>query len=211
MNAFNKRALLVVDDSRDDVELLKRAFYKSGWTNPIVILSDGEAAIDYLVSRLEAGKSEWESLPIAVLTDLKMPRGDGFQLLQWIRGQAVLDHVLRVVITNSNIERDVRRAFDAGANFFLTKPADYEDFVMFAANFLAWLRLNRYPEETTPAPTRSLLLPATIHRPLTSPERKAVDFTPPVLGHPAEAALTSQVRSPDAVRIAKSAACDSNF
>lgn len=57
MNAFNKRALLVVDDSRDDVELLKRAFYKSGWTNPIVILSDGEAAIDYLVSRLEAGKS----------------------------------------------------------------------------------------------------------------------------------------------------------
>jgi CheY-like chemotaxis protein len=133
MNAFKKRALLVVDDSHDDVELLKRAFYKTGWTNPIVTLPNGEDAIDYLVSRLEAGKSEWDSLPVAILTDLKMPRGDGFQLLQWIRGQAVLDHVLRVVITNSNIETDVQRAFEAGANFFLTKPADYDDFLMFAS------------------------------------------------------------------------------
>ena len=176
MNAFNKRALLVVDDSRDDVELLKRAFYKSGWTNPIVTLSNGEDAIDYLVSRLEAGKSEWDSLPVAILTDLKMPKGDGFQLLQWIRGQAVLDHVLRVVITNSNIETDVRRAFDAGANFFLTKPTDYEEFVMFAANFLAWLRLNRYPAEAAPSSNHSLLLPATNHRPSAWPESHSMNF-----------------------------------
>jgi CheY-like chemotaxis protein len=176
MNAFKKRALLVVDDSHDDVELLKRAFYKTGWTNPIVTLPNGEDAIDYLVSRLEAGKSEWDSLPVAVLTDLKMPRGDGFQLLQWIRGQAVLDHVLRVVITNSNIETDVQRAFEAGANFFLTKPADYDDFLMFASNFLAWLRLNRYPAEAAPPPNASLLLPATNHRPPVWPESQSVNF-----------------------------------
>lgn len=178
MNAFNKRALLVVDDSPDDVELLKRAFYKSGCTNPIVTLADGEEAIEYLVRRLEAGKKEWESLPIAVLTDLKMPKRDGFQLLQWIRGQSVLDHILRVVITNSSIETDVQRAFDAGANFFLTKPADFNDFVIFAANFLAWLRLNRYPSETPPAATRSLLLPPTVHPPRARSGSRVVNFTP---------------------------------
>lgn len=145
MTAFNKRPLLVVDDSKDDVELLKRAFHKSGWSNPIVTFGSGEEAIDYLVRCLEAGEAERESLPVAVLTDLKMTRGDGFQLLQWIRSQAVLDHILRVVITNSSIETDVQRAFDVGANFFLTKPAGFNDFVMFAVNFLAWLKLNRYP------------------------------------------------------------------
>lgn len=177
MTAFNKRPLLVVDDSSDDVELLRLAFYKSGWSNPIVTRGDGEEAIEYLVRRLEAGKSEWESLPVAVLTDLKMPRGDGFQLLQWIRGQTVLDHMLRVVITNSNIEKDVQQAFDAGANFFLTKPSDFNDFVLFAANFHAWLKLNRYPMEPSPAPAWSLLAPTPTHPASTRFEDLDVDFS----------------------------------
>lgn len=156
MNAFNEKTLLVVDDSPDDVELLKRAFFKAGCANPIVCLRDGEEAIEYLVSCLESGESDRQSLPIAVLTDLKMPKGDGFELLKWIRDQPVLDHMLTVVISNSKIEEDVQRAFALGTNFFFTKPGDFSDFVLFATNFLAWLRLNRYPEEPRLSPARFL-------------------------------------------------------
>ena len=156
MSAFHEKTLLVVDDSADDVELLKRAFLKAGCANPIVCLRDGEEAIEYLVSCLESGGSERQSLPIAVLTDLKMPRGHGFQLLKWIRDQPVLDHMLTVVISNSKIEQDVHRAFELGTNFFFTKPGEFSDFVMFATNFLAWLRLNRYPEDPCLSPPRFL-------------------------------------------------------
>ncbi len=147
MSGFHEKALLVVDDSGDDIELLKRAFIRAGGVNPIVALKDGEEAIEYLVRCIESGQADRQPLPIAILTDLKMARGDGFQLLKWIRGQPVLDQVLTVVITNSSMESDVQRAFTLGANFFLTKPADFADFVVFATNLLAWLRLNRFPEE----------------------------------------------------------------
>lgn len=155
MNAFNQKSLLVVDDSPMDVEMLKLAFLKAGGKNPIVHKEDGEDAISHLNWLLETGQHQGHPLPVAILTDLKMPKVDGFDLLKWVRGKSALDHVLAVVITGSTIEADVRRAFELGANFFFTKPAQFADFVIFATNFLAWLQLNRYPEEPTAPPPRS--------------------------------------------------------
>lgn len=152
MAIFSEKVFLVVEDSDDDVALLKRAFFKVGADNPIVNVADGREAIEYLEHALNPGERRPLPLPVAILSDLKMPRCDGFELLKWVRAQPALHHVLMVVLTSSALEQDVERAFELGVNFFQTKPADFQEQVMFVTNLVAWLRLNRYPESQASQP-----------------------------------------------------------
>jgi CheY-like chemotaxis protein len=116
--------ILLVEDNADEVYLLERALQRGGVTAPFAVVHDGRAAVDYL-----AGTSPYEDrirhpLPQLILLDLKLPGLSGIDVLKWLRGQEGLRRLPVVVLTSSTEERDVERAYDAGANSYLVKPMD---------------------------------------------------------------------------------------
>lgn len=123
----NGAYILYVDDSEDDVLMAKRAFKKSKLSTEIVTLTDGQECIDYLFSEGDfQGKNH--SLPIVILLDLNMPRVSGFEVLEYLRSQEKTKEVPVVVLTTSNADNDIKRAYELGANSFITKPLETEDF-----------------------------------------------------------------------------------
>ena len=119
--------ILLAEDRDDDVRLITRAFEQTGVNVPIHVVRDGEEAILYLSGQGKYAVRDEYPLPTVLLLDLKMPRADGFDVLNWIKTQPSLRSLLVLVLTNSEDIRDVNRAYALGANSFLVKPFDFAD------------------------------------------------------------------------------------
>ena len=129
MGVPEQACILLIDDNEDDIVLARRALAQAQILNPLYVLRDGEEAMAYLQGAGKyADRSEFP-LPDLVLLDLKMPRMDGFELLHWVRHQPALRALRIVVLTSSEEIYDVNRAYGMGANSFLVKPFDFEDYV----------------------------------------------------------------------------------
>jgi CheY-like chemotaxis protein len=111
--------ILVVDDRRDDVDLLLRTFKQIGVANRIKVCESGEDALEYLSTH---------PLPALMLLDLKMPGKDGFDVLHEIKRDPELKDLIVIVLTTSSDLHDIKRAYALGANSFLTKPFDLDEF-----------------------------------------------------------------------------------
>ncbi len=122
---MEKKTVLVADDDENDVKLLKRAFLKAGIDVSISSVRDGEEAMEYLQGEKQFADRSAFPVPVMMLLDLKMPRADGFEVLEWLRAQARLKRLLVVVMTSSDEPQDIDRAYDLGANSFLKKPSDF--------------------------------------------------------------------------------------
>jgi CheY-like chemotaxis protein len=112
-----KRPVVIIDDDPDAIELAKHVLLRANIPNPVVSLSDGRDAIAYL-RRCMAAEIE---MPLFVFLDLKMPGIDGFHVLDWMRHQPALRHLITVVLSTSSALRDVTRAFELGADAYLHK------------------------------------------------------------------------------------------
>ena len=150
MDGFEKQLFLLVEDSQNDVFLMQQAFKKAGLPNPIQVVSDGQEAISYLKGEDRYSDRAQYPLPMAVLLDLKMARMNGFEVLEWVRKQPNLKRVVVIILTASNRSSDADRAYDLGANFYLTKPGKFEDLVEMTKCLHDWLRLNHFPSITQP-------------------------------------------------------------
>jgi CheY-like chemotaxis protein len=140
-------SILIVDDSPDDVLLLKRAFSKAGVANPTQWVKSGNEAIAYLKGLPPYENRTKNPLPSVILLDLQMPDGDGFEVLQWIRNKFPSGGLLIVVLTRIEELRQINRAYSLGANSFLTKPSSYEELQELIRIFGGyWLLANRMPE-----------------------------------------------------------------
>jgi CheY-like chemotaxis protein len=138
--------ILLVEDGEDDVLLIRQAFAKSNLSNPIQVVWDGEEAIAYLSGTGQYSNRTEYPLPDLVLLDLNMPAMDGFDVLKWIRGQPGLKALRVVVLTSSDQIRDVNQAYSLGANSFLVKPLDFDDFIQVSKSLQHyWLRLDKTP------------------------------------------------------------------
>jgi CheY-like chemotaxis protein len=138
-------SILLVEDSRDDIELLQRAFRKAGVRRALEVVTHGDAALDTLRGRAP------DALPVLVLLDLKLPRRSGFEVLEWIRATPLTRRVPVVVLTSSRQSADVARAYDLGANSYLVKPvASPSVLEMVRTLNLYWCLMN----ETSPAAQR---------------------------------------------------------
>jgi len=138
--------ILLVEDGEDDVLLIRQAFAKSNLSNPIQVVWDGEEAIAYLSGTGQYSNRTEYPLPDLVLLDLNMPGMDGFDVLKWIRGQPGLKALRVVVLTSSDQIRDVNQAYSLGANSFLMKPLDFDDFIQVSKSLQHyWLRLDKTP------------------------------------------------------------------
>jgi CheY-like chemotaxis protein len=144
---------LIVEDNEDHVFLIRRAFTKSKVLNPIQVVRTGEEAIAYLQG-LGRFRNRLEfPLPGLILLDLKLVGMDGFEVLRWIRRQSELSALRVVVLTSSSEIRDVNLAYQLGANSFLVKPADFDDFLRITQALQGyWLWTDKGSEITTPAP-----------------------------------------------------------
>jgi CheY-like chemotaxis protein len=138
--------ILLAEDDPNDTLLIKRAFQKAGLGDVLKSVSDGTEAMDYLRGADDYADRSRFPVPFLLLLDLKMPGTNGFEVLQWIRSQPNLKRLLVVVLTSSNLQADVDRAYELGANSYLVKPVEFDEMVNMIQRFEAyWTELNRFP------------------------------------------------------------------
>jgi len=143
--------VLLADDNADDVLALRHALRRAGIDVPLQVVEDGEEAIAYLRGVGKFSNRAEFPLPDLLLLDLRMPKLDGFEVLEWLRQQPSLAPLRTIVLTMSDDVFDVDRAFALGANSFLTKSMDLLDFGnILEATFNYWLKTTRAPHVHRP-------------------------------------------------------------
>jgi len=142
-----KAPVLLAEDDPDDILLTHIAFQKARLANPLQVVHDGEEAIAYLKGKGKFADRNKFPIPILLLLDLKMPKIDGFQVLEWLRQEPVLSRIPVAVMTSSDHDPHVRRAYDLGADSYLIKPPDSEALHALVQRLHAyWLIVNEQPE-----------------------------------------------------------------
>ncbi|GAO35645.1 chemotaxis protein CheY [Sulfuricella sp. T08] len=144
------QTILLVEDDANDVMLFQRAYRKCRLANPLQVVDDGEAALDYLAGRGKYADRASYPLPALVLLDFKLPRKSGLEVLAWMRERTELKRLPVVALTSSRERSDVNRAFDLGINSYLVKPVAFDNLLQLVkALGLYWLVLNENPDLMT--------------------------------------------------------------
>ncbi len=134
------RPVLVADDNPDDIRLLQFAWARAKVSTPLHVLTAGEEVLDYLAGAGAFSDRRRFPLPRLLLLDLKMPRKDGFEVLEWIRSKPGVRRLPVLVLTASLHQQDVERALDLGASAFLIKPVELNRLIdLVKAIDLFWL------------------------------------------------------------------------
>jgi len=146
---IDARPLLLVEDDRKDVELTLAAIAESNISNEVDVVRDGAEALDYLYRRGNYS-TRMNGTPLVILLDLKLPKVDGIQVLQNLKGDPVLKSVPVVMLTSSREERDVIQSYDLGANAYVVKPVDFDEFSNAVKEIgLFWTIINHPPQIDT--------------------------------------------------------------
>jgi DNA-binding response OmpR family regulator len=139
-----KRVLLVEDDPKD-VELTLTGLAEYNLANEVVVVRDGEEALDYLYRRGNH-QTRANGKPTVMLLDLKLPKVNGFEVLQQVRGNENLKMILVVVLTSSHEERDLVQSYKLGVNAYVVKPEDFDQFVNAVKELgVFWAVINQAP------------------------------------------------------------------
>jgi CheY-like chemotaxis protein len=139
--------ILQMEDDENDIFLIEELFTQAGIKNPIHVVTNGQMAIDYLAGIGAFADRKKYPLPCLVLTDLKLPKKSGLEVLEWIRQQPELRKLVVIIFSSSALPSDVNRAYELGANCFVVKPVEFEEtaeFVKLVKDF--WLSVNRFAE-----------------------------------------------------------------
>jgi two-component system, response regulator len=146
---MDEKIILLVEDNPDDVDLTLRAFKHNNIFNKVVVARDGVEALDYLMGTGMHEGRDLKDLPVVILLDLKLPKINGLEVLKRIR-ENELTRLLPVVILTSSIEeQDVINGYRLGANSYVRKPVNFDEFVKAIATLgLYWLIWNASPLST---------------------------------------------------------------
>lgn len=140
------KTILLVEDNSDDEALTLRALKRNNILENVVVVRDGAEALDYLFAAGRYAERDAAELPDVLLLDLKLPKVDGLEVLQRIRGNAQTQRVPVVILTSSNEERDIINAYDHGANSYIRKPVDFNQFMEAVRQLgMYWLGMNVPP------------------------------------------------------------------
>jgi two-component system, response regulator len=138
--------ILLVEDNPDDVELTKRALRRNKIANDLHVVTDGAQALDFLFSRGEWEGRSAEDDPCLVLLDIKLPKVNGLQVLQEVRAHDRLRMTPVVMLTSSDEEQDLIESYNLGANSYIRKPVDFDQFLSAVQQLgMYWLVLNQTP------------------------------------------------------------------
>jgi CheY-like chemotaxis protein len=140
------KTILLVEDNPDDVVLTLRAFKKNNIANEIVVAGDGLEALDYLFGTGKYKERNMSSMPAVILLDLKLPKMDGLKVLERMRADERTKLLPVVILTSSKEEQDVIGSYSLGANSYIRKPVNFNNFVDAVRQLhLYWLVLNELP------------------------------------------------------------------
>lgn len=141
-----RKTILLVEDNPDDEMLALRALKKSNIANEIVVARDGVEALDYLFGTGSYKDRDKSVMPQIVLLDLKLPKIDGLEVLRRIRADKRTKMLPVAILTSSKEERDVISSYDLGANSYIRKPVDFDQFAESIRQLgMYWLVLNEPP------------------------------------------------------------------
>jgi len=143
---MKSKAILLVEDNPDDQLLTLRALQKNNILNDVVVAEDGVEALDYLFGRGSHAGRDTSALPQLVLLDLNLPRLSGLDVLRAVRADENTKFLPIVVLTSSREDEDLLRSYSLGANSYVRKPVDFEQFSEAVRTLgLFWLILNQTP------------------------------------------------------------------
>jgi len=143
--------VLLAEDDPDDVLLTKIAFEKARLANPLQVVRDGVELIAYLQGEGCFADRHRYPLPILLLLDLKMPRLNGFQVLEWLRAHPERQSLSVAIMTSSDEDPDISRAYELGADSYLIKPPDAEALLALVQRLHAYWVILDQPLETSAA------------------------------------------------------------
>ncbi len=146
---MEQKSILLVEDNPDDEALTLRAFRKNNIMNRVVVAHDGVEALDYLFGTGAYAGRDTKEMPEVILLDIKLPRLDGLEVLKRLREDERTQLVPVVILTSSKEEQDLIQGYALGANSYVRKPVDFDEFMGAVRQLgLYWLVLNE------PAPMR---------------------------------------------------------
>ena len=143
---MNDRAILLVEDNESDVDLTRRALARNRIANELQVMTDGQAALDFLFAEGAFAGRDTSQTPALILLDLKLPKIDGIEVLNRLRADPRTRRVPVVILTSSKEQDDLAAGYDGGANSYIRKPVDFHAFVEAIRQIgLYWLVLNEQP------------------------------------------------------------------
>ncbi len=147
--------ILLVEDNQDDVDLTLRTLQREHLANKVSVVRDGEEALDYLFCRGGFAERSFDHPPRLILLDLKLPKVDGIEVLREIKGDARTKVIPVVILTSSKEECDVVSGYNLGANSYIQKPVDFDQFRDTIKRIgLYWLVTNQHPMTAAARPAR---------------------------------------------------------
>ncbi|RJP57718.1 MAG: response regulator [Candidatus Auribacter fodinae] len=138
--------ILIIEDNPDHAELIIRSLEVTDYDISLYHVSDGEEALDFLFRKNEYKTLTKDDMPNLILLDLKLPKLDGFEVLKTIKNTDSLRHIPVIVLTTSNMDTDIQKAYDLQANSYLVKPINFTLFITLMEEFGSyWLEHNVRP------------------------------------------------------------------
>ena len=142
-----KIEIVFIEDSPEDADLAMRSFKKHNIANEIKLLDDGQLALDYLFGEGKFAEQGRAATPRLVLLDLKLPKVSGLEILEKMKLDSELKRVPVVILTSSNEDLDIERAYALGANSYIVKPVNFSKFAGAIQQLgVYWLVLNKSPK-----------------------------------------------------------------
>lgn len=141
---YQEVEVLIVEDNEEDAELTLRALKKHHLANNVVHLIDGEQALDFIFARGNYSGRTVSQMPKVILLDLKMPKVSGLEVLEAVKSDPRTKVIPVVILTSSEEDPDVKRSYELGANSYIVKPVEFDNFSRTVADLgLYWMAVNR--------------------------------------------------------------------
>lgn len=146
MNKLNEVEILIVEDNPNDAEMALRALKENNLTNHVMVVKDGEEALEFIFARGVFADRKNMRQPKIILLDLKLPKVDGLEVLKEIKEHPETKIIPVIILTSSKEESDIIRSYQLGVNSYIVKPVDFDKFVDSVRDLgLYWLLLNQLP------------------------------------------------------------------
>lgn len=143
---MSRNTILLVEDNPSDAMLTINTFKDCNFADEIILVRDGEEALDYLFGSGDYEDRDVADLPVVMILDLKLPRANGFDVLKSMRSAEHTKYLPVVILTSSDEEKDIINCYKFGANSYINKPVDFNDFTEAVKSLgVYWLILNKPP------------------------------------------------------------------